>query len=252
MWPSGRSRPSGPPYPRVPTFSSSFLPCSISWVYSRVRIDASARLTVYSGCACDGSGPGGGRLSCWSRRPRSPVGIVKGSVDATWRSPRRSPRRSRRAMTTSTPLFGRAALFRHHATGGTLKIGGDWSIGLQRRRVRRDSNSNVPNLAAGMLRIIGFCKPRTRRRRSATRRTDSRSDPFECRCRHRIRCRNVRSRSPSGRISWSCAAAVRSRGTTICGAFRDPACSATPMPGRILLIYRVVCEECVYGWLRAA
>jgi hypothetical protein len=61
---------------------SSFLPCAISWVYSRVRIDASARLTVYSGCACDGSGPGGGRLSCWSRRPRSPVGIVKGSVDA--------------------------------------------------------------------------------------------------------------------------------------------------------------------------
>src|SRR5439155_3302385 len=66
----------------VATSSSSFLPCAISWVYSRVRIDASARLTVYSGCACDGSGPGGGRLSCWSRRPRSPVGLVKGSVDA--------------------------------------------------------------------------------------------------------------------------------------------------------------------------
>ena len=66
----------------VATSSSSFLSCAISWVYSRVRIDASARLTVYSGCACDGCGPGGGRLSCWSSRPRSPVGIAKGSVDA--------------------------------------------------------------------------------------------------------------------------------------------------------------------------
>ena len=64
------------------TSSSSFLPCAISWVYSRVRVDASARLTAYSGCACDGSGPGGGRLSSWSRQQRSPVAIVKGSVHA--------------------------------------------------------------------------------------------------------------------------------------------------------------------------
>jgi hypothetical protein len=46
------------------------------------RIDAFARLTVYSRCACDGCGLGGVRLSCWSNRPRSPAGIVKGSVDA--------------------------------------------------------------------------------------------------------------------------------------------------------------------------
>src|SRR2546428_849859 len=51
-------------------------------MYSAVRIDASARLTVYSGCACDGGGLAAARLSCWSNRPRSPVGIVKGSVDA--------------------------------------------------------------------------------------------------------------------------------------------------------------------------
>jgi hypothetical protein len=67
---------------RIETSSSRFLPCAISWTYSAVRIDASARLIVYSGCACDGGGPGGGRLSCWSNRPRSPVGIVEGSVDA--------------------------------------------------------------------------------------------------------------------------------------------------------------------------
>jgi hypothetical protein len=39
-------------------------------------------------------------------------------------------------MTTSTPLFCRAALFRHHATGGTLQIGGDWSIGFLRSNRR--------------------------------------------------------------------------------------------------------------------
>src|SRR6516162_8202612 len=78
---SGRSRRSGQPCPRAETSSSRFLPCAISWAYSAVRIDASARLTVYSGCACDGGGPDGGRLSCWSSRPRSPVGNVKGSMD---------------------------------------------------------------------------------------------------------------------------------------------------------------------------
>ena len=35
-------------------------------------------------------------------------------------------------MTTSTPLFCRAALLRHHATGGTLPRSGHWSIGLLR------------------------------------------------------------------------------------------------------------------------
>ncbi len=68
--------------PRVETSFLRFLPCTIRWVYSPVRSDASARLTVYSGCACDGGGPGGGRLSCWSSRPQSPAGIVKGSADA--------------------------------------------------------------------------------------------------------------------------------------------------------------------------
>jgi hypothetical protein len=47
------------------------------WVSSPVRIDASAALTVYSGCACDGCGPGGGRPLCWPNRPQSPVGIAK-------------------------------------------------------------------------------------------------------------------------------------------------------------------------------
>src|SRR5438093_10568272 len=35
-------------------------------------------------------------------------------------------------MTTSTPLFCRAALLRHHATGGTLPRSGHWSSGLLR------------------------------------------------------------------------------------------------------------------------
>src|SRR5712664_4158151 len=35
-------------------------------------------------------------------------------------------------MTTSTPLFCRAALVRHQATGGTLPRSGRWSIGLLR------------------------------------------------------------------------------------------------------------------------
>src|ERR1700730_9600716 len=45
-----------------------------SWVFSLVPIDASARPTVCSGCACDGCGLGGGTHWCWSSRPRSPVG----------------------------------------------------------------------------------------------------------------------------------------------------------------------------------
>ena len=153
------------------------------------------------------------RPSCWSNRPRSPAGIVKGSVDAggvgrgdgrddrasihnfeaslgawqrrtvSWGAPRihgellklgttvsertvsrylpdpltrRSQtwrtflanhigglacastvtRRSRRAMTTSTPLFYRFALFRLHAMGGALRLSGHWSIGLLRANRR--------------------------------------------------------------------------------------------------------------------
>jgi hypothetical protein len=44
--PSGRSRRSGRPCPRVQTSSSRFLPCAISWVFSPVRIDASGCPTV--------------------------------------------------------------------------------------------------------------------------------------------------------------------------------------------------------------
>jgi hypothetical protein len=50
-------------------------------------------------------------------------------------------------MTTSTPLFCGAALFRHHATGGTLQIGGDWSIRLLRSNQR---------LLAGVSHTISF------------------------------------------------------------------------------------------------
>jgi hypothetical protein len=106
---SGRSQPSGPPCSRVATSSSSFLPCAISWVSLRVRIDASARLTVYSsGCACDGSGPGGGRLSCWSSRRRSPVGIVKGFGGCWRRRSRRRPGRPRNDLQLRK-LIGRMA-----------------------------------------------------------------------------------------------------------------------------------------------
>jgi hypothetical protein len=79
---SGPSQCSGQPCPRVATFSSRFWLCTISWAYSGVGIDASARLTVYSGCVCDGGGLVGRKLSCWSSRPPSPVGSEKGSVDA--------------------------------------------------------------------------------------------------------------------------------------------------------------------------
>jgi hypothetical protein len=84
FWPKSRA-----PCPRVQTSASRFLPCVISWVFSTVRIDASTRLTVYSGCACDGGGLGGERLSCWSSRPRSAVGIVKGSPPAAPSGPYR-------------------------------------------------------------------------------------------------------------------------------------------------------------------
>src|SRR5712692_7296024 len=82
MTPSGRSGHSGRLCPRVETSSSSILLCATNWAYSLVRIDASARLTVCSGCACDGSGLDGGTRWYWSSRPRSPVGIAKGFVEA--------------------------------------------------------------------------------------------------------------------------------------------------------------------------
>jgi hypothetical protein len=61
---SGRSRCSGHLCPRVETFSSRFLPLRHQ-VGVLGRSDRRFRPSdVYSGCACDGSGPGGGRLSC--------------------------------------------------------------------------------------------------------------------------------------------------------------------------------------------
>src|SRR2546425_382446 len=47
-------------------------------------------------------------------------------------------------MTTSTPLFCRAALLRHHTTDGTLQIGGDRLIGLLRSNRRFRVRRQVP------------------------------------------------------------------------------------------------------------
>jgi hypothetical protein len=82
MTPSGRSGHSGRLCPRVGTSSSSILRCATSWAYSLVRIDASARLTVCSGCACDVCGLGGGTHWCWSSPLPSPVGGARDFVDA--------------------------------------------------------------------------------------------------------------------------------------------------------------------------
>jgi hypothetical protein len=67
---------------RVETCSSRFSRCVTSWRSFVVRIDVFACRTVYSGCAYDGGGLGGGRRSYRFSRPRSPGGIVKGCVDA--------------------------------------------------------------------------------------------------------------------------------------------------------------------------
>src|SRR5258708_4396808 len=50
-------------------------------------------------------------------------------------------------MTTATPLFCHAGLFRPHAMGGTLPLSGHWSIGLLRAKRR---------LLAGVLHRINF------------------------------------------------------------------------------------------------
>ena len=88
-----RSRRSSPRCPHVETSSSRWWRCAINWPYSAGRIDASARLTVFSGCACAGGGPAGRTGSCWSTRPRLPVGIVKDSDG--WGIARRRPGRPR-------------------------------------------------------------------------------------------------------------------------------------------------------------
>jgi len=59
----------------------------------RTRPVESTRPPVGSGCACAGGGPAGRTGSCWSTRPRLPVGIVKDSDG--WGIARRRPGRPR-------------------------------------------------------------------------------------------------------------------------------------------------------------
>jgi hypothetical protein len=73
---------SGSPCRRVETCCSRSLPSATSCTYSFVRIAAFVHLTVCSGWCCDSYGLGGETHWCWSSRPRSTVGIARGSTDA--------------------------------------------------------------------------------------------------------------------------------------------------------------------------
>jgi hypothetical protein len=100
-----RSRHSERPCVHVETCSSRFSPCVTSWRSFVGQIDVFARRTVYSGCACDGGGLGGGRRSYWSSRRRSPGGIVKGCVDAG-AADRRGDRADYASTHSFEPSFG--------------------------------------------------------------------------------------------------------------------------------------------------
>src|SRR5947209_17484676 len=65
-------------------------------------------------------------------------------------------------MTTLTPMFCRAALFRHYATSGALQIDGDWSIGLLRsnRRLLAGVSHSISLAAAHVSALARTRRPR--------------------------------------------------------------------------------------------